>query len=222
MSATPLILLDLDNTLVDRAGAFRRWAELFAGELDRPEEAAFIVDEDRNGHTPRPVLAAALAERFDLDTSPSATSALIDRMLYEHVDFVEVYDGLAEHLDLLAEEGVRLAILSNGPVEQQGRKLRRTGIDRQMVDTVISEGVGFKKPDERIFRLAIARAGGDTATTWMVGDDPVNDVAGGLAAGLRTGWVGHGTRWSDHGDRSAPPTLDATTTRELLDLIRAH
>jgi HAD superfamily hydrolase (TIGR01549 family) len=218
----PLLLLDLDNTLVDRAGAFAHWAELFAAEHGRAQEVAFIVAEDRNGHTPRPQLAARVLERFGLDAGPSAVKRMIDRLLYEHVDFVEVYDGLAEHLDTLADDGVRLAILSNGPVEQQGRKLRRTGIDRRMVDTVISEGVGVKKPEERIFRIALERAGGDPADTWMVGDDPVNDVAGGRAAGLRTAWVGHGTEWSERGDAAAPPTVEAATTREVLDLILAR
>ncbi|MFB2581727.1 HAD family hydrolase [Herbiconiux sp. P15] len=223
LSTPPLlILLDLDNTLVDRAGAFRRWAELFAAELGRPEEADFIVAEDRNGHTPRPRLAATLASRFDLDSSPAAVSALVERMLYEHVEFVEVYDGLAEHLELLADDGLRLAILSNGPVEQQGRKLRRTGIDARMVDTVVSQGVGLAKPDVRIFELALERAGGDPSRTWMVGDDPVNDVAGGRAAGLRTGWVGHGTVWAERGDPLGPPTVEAATTREVLELIRSR
>lgn len=220
MTGHPLLLLDLDNTLVDRAGAFARWAGLFASEHGRDGEAAFIVAEDRNGHTPRPVLAARVLERFGLDSGSAAVKRLIDRLLYEHVDFVEVYDGLAEHLDVLADEGMRLAILSNGPVEQQSRKLGRTGIDRRMVDTVISEGVGMEKPDGRIFRLALERAGGGP-DSWMVGDDPVNDVAGGRAAGLRTAWVGHGTAWADRGEGAAPPTLQAPSTREVLELIRS-
>ena len=33
----PLLFLDLDNTLLDRAGAFRRWAEEFLDESGRPE-----------------------------------------------------------------------------------------------------------------------------------------------------------------------------------------
>jgi phosphoglycolate phosphatase-like HAD superfamily hydrolase len=51
----PLAIFDLDNTLVDRAGAFRRWAVEFVARhgLD-PAERRWLVAADEDGFAPRP------------------------------------------------------------------------------------------------------------------------------------------------------------------------
>ncbi|WP_368499430.1 HAD family hydrolase [Herbiconiux sp. A18JL235] len=208
-----LLLVDLDNTLLDRAGAFVRWAEHFAGEYALGEDAvSWIVGADRNGHTPRAELAAAIVGHWQLDVEPTE---LVERLVYEHVDTIEVYDGVAERLHRLADSGVVLVIVSNGPVEQQTRKIRRTGVDEWMLGTVISEAVGVKKPERGIFDAAFELAGGAHPETWMVGDDVVNDIQGGRALGLSTGWVSHGARWA----KQWRPTVTAETPAEVLDLI---
>ncbi|QJU53863.1 HAD-IA family hydrolase [Herbiconiux sp. KACC 21604] len=208
-----LLLLDLDNTLLDRAGAFALWAERFAAEFALGDGAvAWIVAADRNGHTPRPELAAAIVSHWQLELEPAA---LVERLVYEHVDTIAVYDGVAERLHRLADSGVVLVIVTNGPVEQQSRKIRRTGIDERMLGTVISEAVGVKKPERGIFDAAFELAGGAHPETWMVGDDVVNDMHGGRALGLRTGWVSHGAAWTE----SWRPTVAAETPAEVLDLI---
>jgi putative hydrolase of the HAD superfamily len=48
----------------------------------------------------------------------------------------------------------------------------------------ISGTLGVAKPDPRIFKAALDEAGADPAATVHVGDQPVNDVAGALAAGI--------------------------------------
>jgi putative hydrolase of the HAD superfamily len=56
---------------------------------------------------------------------------------------------------------------------------------------VISEEVGVRKPDAKIFELALAGWSIPPASVLFVGDDPVSDIAGATAAGLRTLRVGH-------------------------------
>ena len=46
-AAVPLLLLDLDNTLIDRAGAFKSWAESFLAEIGAPEyDVPWLLDVD--------------------------------------------------------------------------------------------------------------------------------------------------------------------------------
>jgi ABC-type transport system substrate-binding protein len=45
--------------------------------------------------------------------------------------------------------------------------------------------VQVQKPDPRIFTQALAEIGYGAADTWFVGDDPLNDVLGAAAVGLR-------------------------------------
>ena len=50
----PLLLVDLDNTLIDRAGAFDRWARAFTAAHGRDaRDAEWLVTADRDGFEAR-------------------------------------------------------------------------------------------------------------------------------------------------------------------------
>ena len=49
-----------------------------------------------------------------------------------------------------------------------------------------SEEAGADKPQEAPFRLAIDKLGIDPRDIWMIGDHPINDVAGARSFGITT------------------------------------
>ncbi len=60
----PLLLVDLDNTLIDRAGAFGRWSREFASARGGgPADAQWLVAADRDGLEPRERLATGIGGR---------------------------------------------------------------------------------------------------------------------------------------------------------------
>jgi len=214
-----LLLIDLDNTLVDRAAAFASWARSFAGEHSGQGSdeaiADWIIRADRNGYTPRPQLAGAISERLGLPGSQAAIDALVDRLVYEHVELVEPYPGIRDQLARLVDDGHRFVIVSNGPTRQQSLKLRRTGVDHAAAGVVISEQFGVKKPDLRIFAEGLRLGGAAGSDAWMVGDDVTADMVGGRAAGLRTAWVEHGRPWPEPWQ----PTVRAPDVTAALQAI---
>ena len=69
----PLLLIDLDNTLIDRAGAFDRWArEFVSARGGGAADAQWLVAADRDGTERRERLAAMIGERFGLGTQGEA------------------------------------------------------------------------------------------------------------------------------------------------------
>ena len=52
-----LLLIDLDNTLIDRTAAFKGWATTRFGESEVP----WLVEADRDGYERRAALAALIA-----------------------------------------------------------------------------------------------------------------------------------------------------------------
>ena len=71
-----LFLTDLDNTLVDRSDAFRRWACGFVAELGLPiEEVDNIEAIDAGGTIPRGELFATLVAHYGLDANKTARHA---------------------------------------------------------------------------------------------------------------------------------------------------
>jgi putative hydrolase of the HAD superfamily len=86
-------------------------------------------------------------------------------------------------------------VVTNGTVEQQERKLRHAGLDREVAGWVISEGAGLRKPDPGIFQLAAARAGQSLDGAWMIGDSAEDDIGGARGAGLPGVWLHRGRPW---------------------------
>ena len=105
----------------------------------------------------------------------------------EHL--VRPFDGCTELLAVLAELH-KVGVITNGPIRPQAIKFRALGMMEHFhADLfVTSEHAGCFKPDERIFRYALERAGVEPHEAVHVGDSLEADVAGALGAGMRAVW----------------------------------
>ncbi|MFD4555881.1 HAD family hydrolase [Streptomyces sp. NPDC058469] len=90
-------------------------------------------------------------------------------------------DSLAA-LEELSAAGWRHVIVSNHVPELDGL-LRELGLGGYFAAVVNSSLVGWEKPHPRIFEAALDLAG-RPERVWMVGDNPVADVAGAQALGI--------------------------------------
>lgn len=95
--------------------------------------------------------------------------------------FPDVLDGIAE----LHRRGVRVGVLSNAPSDMTNL-LAHLGILPLLDFCVISATERTKKPDRRIFEIAVARAAVAAEHVVHVGDMYLEDILGGAAAGLQT------------------------------------
>lgn len=93
--------------------------------------------------------------------------------------------GAADILGYLSGK-YRLHIITNGFGEVQYRKLRSSRIEGYFSEIVHSERAGVKKPDPRIFHMAVELAGVPAGRSVMVGDSLEADVLGARSAGLQT------------------------------------
>jgi putative hydrolase of the HAD superfamily len=100
-------------------------------------------------------------------------------------------------------------ILTNGPVDPQRRKLEGSGLLGLVDAALVSEEVGWHKPDRRAFAAALAAVGGSPESAAMVGDHLEADICGALQAGFqRAVWLA--PRW-----RAAHEDPRVTTVRRL-------
>jgi putative hydrolase of the HAD superfamily len=190
----PLLLIDLDNTLVDRAGAFDRWAREFASARGRgAADAQWLVAADMDGLEPRERLAAMIGERFGLDRCGEA--GLIAELRGGLVRQIIPDRAVAKALREARAAGWVPFVVTNGTVGQQERKLRHTGLDREVAGWVISESAGIRKPDPGIFHLAADRAGEPLNGAWVIGDSPEADIGGARNAGLPGVWLHRDRPW---------------------------
>lgn len=210
------MLVDLDNTLVDRRAAFSTWASTFVAEVGgSAEDQAWLLVEDADGYRPRAALAEAVIDRFRLSLG---RDQLVERLLQEYVELIRPFPGVPSGLEALPAHGARIAVVTDGTVTQQSARLARTGPARLVDEVVVSEAVGFTKPDRRIVETAIRRVPSirESDPPWMIGDHPVADIAGARDCGLSTGWISHGAErtadWS--------PTVSGRSSAGVLRLVR--
>ena len=84
----------------------------------------------------------------------------------------------------LKERGYRIGIVSNGRSVKQWEKMIRLGLHQIPDVVVISEEVGFEKPDARIFQVALNNLKLKPGEAAYVGDTIATDVLGANTAGL--------------------------------------
>ncbi|HEX5539982.1 MAG TPA: HAD family hydrolase [Micromonospora sp.] len=190
----PLLLLDLDNTLVDRDAAFRDAVAVFLAEHGLPAtDLPWVMTVGASGYTARHEVAAVLADRYGHVVPTTVVRALLDggaadRVVLEHC--------CREALAKAQANGWTCVIVTNGRTAQQEAKIRITGLDQLVQGWVISETVGRKKPEPEIFQAAAETVGVPLSGAWVIGDPPHADIAGANAPGLRSVWISSGQPWA--------------------------
>jgi putative hydrolase of the HAD superfamily len=199
-----VVLLDFDGTLAIRPGL---WGACVLEILDELEPGHGIALEHiraglRNGfpwhRADEPHLELSDAEAWwapvneliaralveaGVDPERAAALALATRQRFcDPSRGWELFEDTIPALERLRAAGWRCAVLSNHvpelPALAQGLGLT------EFVDAIVTSAViGYEKPHPEAFRIAL-RAAGDPARAWMVGDNPVADVAGAEALGL--------------------------------------
>jgi HAD superfamily hydrolase (TIGR01549 family) len=84
---------------------------------------------------------------------------------------------------------VKIGVISNHMVQEQREKLSVCGIDRFIDVLVVSEEVGFAKPDRVIFEVTLDRLNSTAAEAVMIGDTWETDIIGAHRAGIRSIWL---------------------------------
>jgi len=128
--------------------------------------------------------------------------------------FVEPLPGALELLDALDREGIPYALLTNGWSPLQEEKARLIGFRRAVF--VGQSGIAWK-PSPCAFEPLLRYFGAPADRIWYVGDDPIADVAGAAAAGLRSVWFDWENRPYPAGRE--PPAYRIHALRELFTLL---
>ncbi len=212
----PLVLFDLDNTLVDRRGALAVWAAEFTAQhgLEDEDQANVLGMVAERAY---PSTFEAIRTRYRL---PVSTAELWHTYCTDIAALVSCQAGVLDGLEELRAAGWRVGVATNGAADIQRAKLRATGISERVDGVFVSEEADARKPQTRHFALAAARCGtvlGDGG--WMVGDNPVNDIGGGRSAGLRTIWIGDGPSWPPD---DPEPDHVVPHARAAIDLLLLH
>ena len=172
MTPTRTVVFDLDGTLVDTAP-------------DLINALNYILA--REGMPPVPLQSARmmigagarkLLERGLELEGRTVSLAELDRLTRDFIayyadhiaDASRPFEGLESALDDLAGRGYRFAVCTNKLEWLSKLVLDRLGLSARFAAICGADTFGIAKPDPTILRQTVARAGGEVASTVMVGD----------------------------------------------------
>ena len=95
----------------------------------------------------------------------------------------QLFDDTLPTLERLRAGGWRHVILSNHVPELPGL-VAGLGLSGLIENVLSSATTGYEKPNPRAFEIALSQSG-NPSERWMIGDNPIADVAGAEAAGIR-------------------------------------
>jgi len=125
-----------------------------------------------------------------------------------------IYPDVIGVIERLRARNIRIGILSNATSALVGF-LEEIGLLPHFDFTIVSAIVGTKKPDHRIFKLALEQAGVEPANAAHVGDMYLEDILGARNAGVRPFLI-------DRGRKSLFPSFPeaADHSPEEVEIVR--
>ncbi|AXE35714.1 HAD family hydrolase [Chromobacterium phragmitis] len=188
-SGIKALLLDLDDTLFDDSHATHQAFSAFIG----PHAARFAESETelfrrwracvdrhwRRFEAGELTIAQQRHERLrDFLGLPHIAEDEAARLFQPYMDAYRRHRRLTPGVRAFLETTRHLIriVVSNGGAEQQQAKLEHLGIAGHFRHVVTMDVAGAAKPDERIFRHALALESLAPAECLMVGDDPERDI----------------------------------------------
>lgn len=202
MEQIKAILFDLDNTLMDRDRTFRGFARQLISErvkVSGPEETEriieYMIESDADGYRPKEGFFKELIQELPWIVKPDLTElkSYYDKNYMSHARIME---HAVETLKACRSLGLKLGIITNGFSHLQHRKIDLLELRDHFDAIVVSGDIGIKKPDERIYRLALKKLGVRAEDTVIVGDHPRNDIWGAAQIGIRGIWLLRKHVWS--------------------------
>jgi phosphoglycolate phosphatase len=181
----PTIVFDLDGTLVDTApDLIDTLNVVFAREGLPP--LAYADARPLIGGGARAMISRGLAAE-----DRAAPREYLDRLFVEFIahytahiaDRSRPFPGVERALGELADSGFNLAVCTNKLEALSVQLLKTLGLADRFKAICGQDTFGVQKPDPAILHQTIAAAGGNSATTIMIGDS-ATDILTARAAGV--------------------------------------
>lgn len=224
------VLLDLDNTLLGNDmktflppyfAALQRRMQNLAGEQDLQTLMYASTQAIQANEDPAVDNLTAFMVDFSqrLGQPAGVIQALLETLYQEDYPHLQRYTTrraeAAQVIRRLFDDGLTVVIATNPlfPAVAIEQRLQWAGIaDFPYALVTTMENSHFSKPNPRYYRAILDRVGSAPGESWMVGDDPVNDIAPARIVGLKTWWITAG------GEPETGPACDRQGT--LAEFLR--
>ncbi|MCI5058711.1 MAG: HAD family hydrolase [Flavobacteriales bacterium] len=184
----PVLVFDLDNTLIMRDQAMIRCIEdQFRKELSQFQNT-LILEKDNHGHSDRIKFTSWLKDFLDLSESAHNIWNIISKSIFK---YTYLNPGITDLMGVI-DSRFKLAILTNGGIQNQQSKIQFFNLNQYFEQNhiFISQAIGYDKPDQRAFQK-VEQVIGKDHNYLMIGDHFKNDIQPASELGWQTFHIQH-------------------------------
>jgi HAD superfamily hydrolase (TIGR01549 family) len=151
-------------------------------------------------------------KEFSISVEEEVSLAIVKAFQCSYLNHIHPHHELNEFL-LELSSSVGVGIVTNGTVYNAYEKVHRLGLSSIFPESsvIISEKVGFSKPDKEIFQHTLDVFESSPDRTLFIGDNYFTDIVGAKSLGLDTIWI-------NKFDYECPHERPDFTLKCLLDL----
>lgn len=220
------LFFDLDNTLFDFQASSNIALEVFAKALGLPYDDQFKEVYHKHNHAAWTKFENKLIDGLTLrrirfeDTAQELGKKIdglyINRKYLQQLVLNPMFINHAEDTLIKYESSHKLIAVTNGLKEVQKPRLRKVGFDKYFDQVIVSDEIGYAKPEHAYFQYAWEKANmPDKTSVLMIGDNPFSDIKGGNDFGFDTCYIDAFNK-----GRSVPEaTYSITSLKQLDDII---
>jgi len=187
------VLFDLDGTLLDRDASVKSFINSqyerlneSVGQVLKVQYVSRFIELDCRGYVWKDKVYQQMVAEFNI------TGLTWEQLLRDYMNHFKEhcvpFPNLHKMLTTLANQSIILGIISNGKEHFQMDNIIALGIKDYFDTILISEKVGVKKPDPRIFKNALEQLNVSANESLFVGDHPVTDVKASQGLGMLAAW----------------------------------
>jgi putative hydrolase of the HAD superfamily len=227
MDKITTVSFDADGTLWDFEGVMRHALGCALEELRRlvpsaPDSLSIetliairdqVAEEQKDrGLTHEAIRLEAFKRTLQFIKSPDDDLAVHLHALYLKHRFEDIllFDDVLPTLDAL-QGHYMMGVLSNGNTYPE-----RCGLAGYFQFVVLAQDYGIRKPDPRLFEIAIERAGCTKRQLLHVGDSCQNDIIGAKRTGVRSVWL---NRQGTNNEAEHQPDFEISSLTELTEVL---
>ncbi|MFH0968789.1 MAG: HAD-IA family hydrolase [Methanobacteriota archaeon] len=186
------ILFDLDNTLCTFVDAKRAACDAVIAELgtgDREELFSYFLRPVHNFEDPAHISDYLIDIGAYSSVQKKKSEEIFTRVKIDHIG---LYPGVIQVLDILVQEGIQIAIVTDAHSTNARIRMKRLNIDHYFPVFITPDISGQRKPDHTPFLMAMNQLHASPDTTWVVGDSLRREIQPGRELGLTTIYARYG------------------------------
>ncbi|WP_269800632.1 HAD family hydrolase [Macrococcoides caseolyticum] len=183
------MVFDLDETLLDRRKSLQAFLYYQFSKLIEPyNNVKYEVYEkrflelDNNGYIWKYIVYKQLIE--ELEIKNASIRILLDDYVNNFNKFIIPMENSYEILMFLRNKNIKLGIITNGKTSLQKMNIDALNLTDFFDVILISEEVGYKKPQPEIFLKSLKMLDVESHETLFIGDHVENDIKGAKNAGI--------------------------------------